>query len=871
MNADTELLEREEPRAKLEAALAAAREGHGRIVSLEGEAGIGKTALTLAFTEAHRADARVHAGGCEHLSTPEPLGPLRDIARESQGRFYISATGHLATYESLLQLLQGGRPPALLVIEDIHWADDATLDMLRFLGRRVRTAPVMVLVTFRNDEPDSQDRLASFWTDMPRDARERIDLQPLSIDSVARLARRQGRTAREVFDLTGGNPFNVTEYLTAEGDGVPRSIQELTVARASRLSAHARRTLESASIFPRQIDEEMLRLITGDADHAGVEECLANGMLNARADRLAFRHELARRAVNEAMSPLRRRDLHATALALLKGRNDQRAAEVAHHAEHAGAEVDLVRYSIRAAEEAAALGAYRETTAHLTRAIEHGRDLPDAARAQLLERKAFAAHFCGAFAEATRALKDAIDVHRRSGNVTGLGNTLRISGHVHWSLGDPDPAEADLYEAVGVLSAQPDSWQYALALASQSQFDMLADRNAKAIPVAQEALARAQKLGRWDIYIQAQTYLATAQASTNIDEGLRAIRATIEEARRREQPDTLPRLYANLTSVLTPGRRHDGILEVFDEGVAVCRSRDQGPLEAMLRGNRAGALLNMGRIAEAVTEAEDVVFGPYPKGVVTLPSFIALSRARVRQGYPEGGILEQARRAPTSGRDLLWRVPIAIADAEAEWLDGSRPGAADRLAEVLESLLAAWSQLYHVGEVALWLALLDRPPQLSAEALAHVPAAHQAHLEGDWGKAAAEWAALGCPYEQAIALSAGDDDAQRQALTIFDRLGAAPAARNLRRRMRAGGLRSVPSGPRGQRRQDPAGLTRRQQEVLSLLGAGLSNADIADRLGLSAKTVEHHVSAILAALQAPSRLAAVQVARELGLQAVEES
>ena len=870
MNADTELLEREEPRARLEAALAAAREGHGRIISLEGEAGIGKSALALAFADAHRADARVHAGGCEHLSTPEPLGPLRDIARESQGRFYISATGHLTTYESLLQLLQGGRGPALLVIEDIHWADDATLDLLRFLGRRIRAAPVLVLVTFRNDEPESAGRMASFWADMPRDARERIDLAPLSMESVTHLAHRRGRTAREVYDLTGGNPFNVTEYLTAEGDGVPRSIQELTVARASRLSAHARRTLECASIFPRQIDEEMLRLITADADHAGVEECLASGMLNARGDRLAFRHELARRAVNEAMSPLRRRELHATALALLKGRNDQRAAEVAHHAEHAGAEGDLVRYSIAAAQEAAALGAYRETTAHLSRAIAHGRDLSDVERAQLLERKAFAAHFCGSFAEATGALKDAIAIHRRSGSVTGLGNTLRISGHVHWAVGDPAPAEADLYEAVEVLRAEPDSWQYALALASQSQFDMLADRNAKAIPVAQDALARAQKLGRWDIYIQAQTYLATAAASTNIDEGLRAIRATIEEARRRDQPDTLPRLYANLTSVLTPGRRHDGLLEVFDEGIAVCRARDQGPLEAMLRGNRAVALLNMGRIEDAVTEAEDVVYGPYPKGVVTLPSLIALSRARARLGQSEGGVLDQARQAPTSARDLLWRVPIAIADAEAEWLDGARPGAGDRLAEVLDGLLAAWSQLYHVGEAALWLLLLGRPPELPAKALAHLSAPHRAQLDGNWREAATAWDAIGCPYEQAIALSAGDDEAQRQALAIFDRLGAAPAARNLRRRMRAGGLRSVPSGPRAQRRQDPAGLTRRQQEVLSLLGEGLSNADIADRLGLSAKTVEHHVSAVLAALQAPSRLAAVQIARERGLQAVEE-
>lgn len=865
MNAVTQLLEREEPRARLEAALAGARRGHGRIVSLEGEAGVGKTALVLEFTRDHDGDARVHVGGCEHLATPEPLGPLRDIARESRGRFSIAFTGQLSTYEALLRLLQSGRGPALLVIEDIHWADDATLDLLRFLSRRIRTAPVLALVTFRNDEPDSTRRLASFWADLPRDVRERIEVSPLSVDGVARLASRHGRSPREVHALTGGNPFYVTEYLCADEGRVPRSVQEVTVARAARLSAHARRTLECASIFPRHIDQETLRLIAVDPDHAGVEECLTGGMLVAQDHTLSFRHELARRAVNEALSPLRRRELHAAALELLKQRPGPRAAEVAHHAEQAGAIQDLLRYSVLAAQEAAALGAYREAVAHLSRAIDHGSALPDPERAALLERKAFAAHFCGAFAEATRALADAIAIHERHGDRLGMGNALRISAHVQWNLGDPALAEAQVYEAVRVLSAEPDSWQYAIALASQSQFDMLADRNAQAIPAAEEAIARAQKLGRWDIYLQGLTYLRTTHASTALDEGAPAIRATIDEARRRGELDALPRLYANLTSVLTPARRYDGLDDAFAEGLAACAARDQTPLEGLIRGNRATAWIDLGRLEAAASEAEDVVHGPYPKGAATLPAVIALSRARVRLGQPEGGVLDIARRMPTARRDLLRRVPVAIADAEAHWLDGSRPQAADRLAEVLDLTLSRWSQLWNIGEIALWLTILGRTPKLPERALGQLAPPHLAHLQGRWREAAALWGELGCPYEQAVALSDGDSAAQLEALALFDRLGAAPAARNLRRRLRADGLRAVPSGPRAVRRADPAGLTRRQREVLALLGDGLSNADIAEKLALSAKTVEHHVGAVLAALEAPSRLRAVQIARERGL------
>jgi len=869
MQGTVELLEREDARGRLEAAMAAARRGRGRIVALEGEAGIGKTSLILAFAEARRGDARVHLGGCEHLATPEPMGPLRDVARGSQGRFSVSPTGQLATFEGLLRLLTGGKGPALLALEDIHWADDATLDALRWLGRRIRDAPVLVLVSFRNDEPASRDRLASLWADMPRDARERIELLPLSRAAVAQLAERAGRPEPDVFGATGGNPFHVTEYLEAGGEGVPRQVQEMTLARAARLGAAARRTLECAAIFPRQIDEAVLGALAGDGDHAGVEGCLAAGMLVARGGALAFRHELARRAIEGALSPLRRRELHAAALALLKAGAAPRAAEIAHHAEQAGEAADVVAYSVRAAEEAAGLGAWREATAHLTRVIDHSAGLPAAARAQLLERKAFAAHSCGAFEAATAALEEAIAIHRAAGEAMGLGSALRISAHVHWALGNSEAAEGFAREAVAVLSAAPESWQYALALASQAQFDMLADRNEAAIAAAQAALARALALGRWDIAAQAQTYLRTAEASTDLDAGLPALRATIDEARVRGELDALPRLYANLTSLMSAARRFDGLMETLDEGIAACAARDQAPLEAYLRGNRAAALLDLGRLGEAVTEAEHVVHGPYPRITVALTGMIALSRARVRLGLPEDGVLAQALALPTARRDLLRRVPIAIADAEAHWLDGSRPGAAERLAAVFEDQMAAWSQLWNLGECALWLAILGRAPALSNAVAAEIPAAHAAHIAGRWREAAALWGEMGCPYEQAIALSGGDEAAQRQALAIFDRLGAAPAARNLRRRLRAEGVRDIPAGPRSARRADPAGLTPRQNQVLGLLAEGLANADIADRLGLSAKTVEHHVSALLAALDAPSRLAAVQIARERGLSAAE--
>jgi DNA-binding NarL/FixJ family response regulator len=168
-----------------------------------------------------------------------------------------------------------------------------------------------------------------------------------------------------------------------------------------------------------------------------------------------------------------------------------------------------------------------------------------------------------------------------------------------------------------------------------------------------------------------------------------------------------------------------------------------------------------------------------------------------------------------------------------------------------------------LAEIAMWLRLLGEPVELPANATGSAPTL--AMVAGDWRLAAQGFAALGCPFEQALALSLGGEADQRRALALFDQFGFAPAARKLRRQMRDGGVRGVPSGPRSARRNDPLGLTPRQRQVLELLAEGLSNGQIAERLETSAKTVEHHVGAVLAALEAPSRLAAVQIARERGL------
>jgi DNA-binding NarL/FixJ family response regulator/tetratricopeptide (TPR) repeat protein len=860
------LLEREAPRAVLEQALAAARVGRGHVVSVEGEAGIGKTSLVLSFAAAHRHDARVYVGGCEHLATPEPLGPLRDIARDSEGRFSISATSQLTTFEALLRLLRLGRAPGLLLIEDIHWADDATLDLLRYLGRRVRELPILIVTTFRNDEASSQARLASLWSDMPRDCSQRIDLHPLSAAAVAVLAGQHGRDgSRQILEITGGNPFYVTEFLAGDGAAVPQRVRDATLARSSRLSVHARRTLECASIFPRQIDQKLLLELSGDTSYDWIEECIHAGMLKISGVSLSFRHELARRAVQDSMAPLRRRELHANALALLKDEPQVGAAAVAHHAQEAGNTEDLVAYSLRAADEASALGSHRQSVEHLTRALEHAPLFLDAERADLLQRLAEAGEQCGAFDVAMKATEQAIAIRRATADILGLGNALRTAARLHWHYGQPEIAERLANEAVDTLREHRTSWQYAMALSTQSQLDMLADRNDLAIPRAQEAMELAESLGRDDIFLHALTNGTTALCATDVEAGVPHMLAALAEARRRDAPDLLPRLYANLVYMMMSDRRYRDLFQHMEQGINAATARENAPFEAYIRGARAIALVDVGRICEGIEEAELVIHGPYPRATSRFNAKIALARGRIRTGQPEDGVLDELRSMPTSERDIMRRAPLAVVDAEALWLGLPRPGALERLRAAFHAALHAQGQQWTLADTAIWLKMLGDPVSLPEELLRRLRPGPRAHIQGNWREAAKAWSETGCPYEQAMALSLGDEGSQLEALAIFDSLGAAPAASKLRREMRARGARGIPRGPNAHTKANPVGLTRRQAQVLALLGEGLSNGRIAERLYISPKTTQHHVSAIIAQLGASTRHEAATAARQRGL------
>ncbi len=244
-----ELLERKKSLAELTDRLRCAIEGAGCIALLGAEAGIGKTALLQEFAKAPLG-ARVLWGGCDALFAPRPLGPLYDIARQTQGELLAAINSNANREVIFAAALDELERQTLVVFEDMHWADEATLDLLKYLGRRIQRTRAMLVVSYRDDEVGPRHPLRFVIGDLPRAATHRISLSPLSEAAVAQLARQAGQPSANLHRITGGNPFFVTEALAAVADSVPVSVRDAVLARAMRLTPDARNIAELACVVP---------------------------------------------------------------------------------------------------------------------------------------------------------------------------------------------------------------------------------------------------------------------------------------------------------------------------------------------------------------------------------------------------------------------------------------------------------------------------------------------------------------------------------------------------------------------------------------------------------------------------------------------
>ena len=808
-------------------------------------------------TQQHRV--RVLSGVCDALFTPRPFGPLHDIAAQTQGELLARLTSDAnrqAIFAACLTELQ--RAPTLIVFEDVHWADEATLDLLKFLGRRIQRLPVLLLATYRDDELGPQHPLRLSLGDLVSStATRRITLLPLSEQAVRALIGQRALDPAALHDRTGGNPFFVTEVLASGSTGIPPTVREAVLARAARLSISGLAVLEAAAVIGPRIEPWLLAEVTG-AESPAVDQCLTIGMLSAQGYVFAFRHELARQTILDAISPSHRLALHRMTLDALRASPVARTdfARLAHHAAAADDREAVLEYAPAAARQAVAVRAHRAADTLYGLTLRYAHDLPAAQRAQLLDEYSIECDVADRRTEAIETRRQAAALWLEAGHPLKHGASLSRLALLLQITGSLTEAERVNAQALAVLEPLTPNLELVIAYNTQAWLCLAQTDNRQGVAVAEKAVALAQhfeaeeELPRlYEILGLCWLYLDQARGSEYLERALAL-------ARKLDHAIRAANIYANLSSIYVDFHEFSRAVDSFAAGLPYAGERDHDSVLVYMLGWQAILEVHLGHWDKAAEIANELVQRPGTspgRG----PALLALGRLRARRGDPEAmTALDESLTILIKQGFRQREGLIRAARAEAAWLVGDRERTLEE-ARAAYDLAVSHRHPWYVGELAFWCWRAGDPvplPDWTAK-----PYALQ--INGNWHAAAEEWARMGCPYEQARALADGDTAAQIAALEIFERLGARPMADELRHKLQAAGARHIPHKPRASTRDNPFGLTGRQLEILGLLTEGLSNAAIAARLHLSPKTVDHHVSAILARLDVHSREEAAELAR----------
>lgn len=864
------LLEREAPLALLRGRVAALAAGGGGVALVLGEAGIGKTSLLRALRE-QSPGVEWLAGACEPLLAPPSLAPLIDLLHALPPALAaaVQAGRSAEVMAGLLQRLQRSAVPVVLAIDDAQWADGATLDLLRYLGRRLAGTRALLLLGWRNDagaEETLRPLLAGLAAALPPRALTRVELGPLSEAAVREWAARAGRDAAELYRVTQGHPFFVSQLLDSPAGQLPAAVRDAVLARIVALPGDTREVLELVSVSPTELPLAVLEAVFDNAA-AAVDEAVALGLLAQHDGQVRFRHELARKSVESALSTRQSRALHAALFDALSLRGAP-AARLVHHAAAGGIGPAVLRLAPAAAHEATAGGAHRQAAELLALALQHAGVLPATERAALHIAHARACVPANRLDEALASRDQARALHEAAGDARRAALDRCELARLLWTQGRSTAGLPHAEAAYEQLARLPGTaHEQAMAAATLAQLHLHDEHPEICLQWCERALpSLRQQRDDADLSHVLGTWATATLRLRDDPEAWGSLRESGALAQRTGQPDQAVRAWLNQATMGLVHHRHAQVAQAVEEGLAWCEAHDVDLYAARLRIRLGYGLLALGRLAEAQ---------PLLQALVATPTLLAQEAEQARHlaallalRRGDDTVQEYWRQMLAGTRRLgvdPWYAPQLIVRAEAAWWAGDLARARQVLDGALPAVRAR-GEPWRTAQLLVWMRRAGLQAEVPDDERAALPEPVRLELAGRLPEAAAAWDARGCRWEALmtrLAPGAADAVLLREALDAAQAMGAEPAASLARRRLRALGAASGPRLPRRAAAAHPQGLTPREHEVLALLAEGLTNRQIGERLVRSERTVEKHVAALLAKLGVATRAEAAARAATL--------
>jgi DNA-binding CsgD family transcriptional regulator len=851
------LVEREEQLQTLGGILSDSSSNGGQVVLVSGEAGHGKTTLINSVLDDLDHRYQVLVSACEPIGVPAAFSPLFELLGTlpaQLGDDILTRAGRPSVAAGMLDFVKNER--VVLVIEDVHWADEATLGLVRFLGRRIGATMSTLIVTYRPEEIDPTHPLRVVVADLGP-AAKRIDLPPLSLDGVSRMTRGLDLDPAQVHTATLGNPFFVEEVIRHPEATVPPTVQNAVLAGAAHLREDAKELLYTVALSRDGIDIDVV-IDSGFGTVADLDEAVQRRMLIASDGKVMCRHDLIQESLVASVPPLLRRSLHRQLLAALESRSidSVRTAELAYHSVGAEDPDKAVAYSVQAAREAAGLDSNRQAAVHYTNAL----DFEEAMDSETLDD----------------VLLEAARVHCALNNfpiAVELGSKL-----VDRATRDPDEGRArawlsfflsrynvldacrrEALRAIDLLKHESPSEELALALAVVAWTDLVEGKKESAIERGDRASEVARQAGALDVQVHGTTTAGTARLMLGDPEGQRQVEEAAELGASLNLGEFGARAIAHVGLLGIWGGQPRNAHKEIDGAIQYTADHELEAWHVAAIGVRAFLGVILGRWDEAEADLE-VVAGQRTCRQSEVLESVTTTMLQARRGDPDAYRTAQQTFARVEGfSDLDSNVLACAVALENAWIGLMPMEDAVRRYEELRQWPELATDPSGLGILGFWTRRLDIDPPGD-----QIPGAAGMEWTGNVEGAARSWEDRGYFLEATVtrAMLPGAD--LQSVFSELARRGAHGTIRGLRRELQRRGVKRIPRGERPETRSNPAGLTPRQVEVLSLVADGLTNAEIAEELFITEKTAGHHVSAVLTKLGVSNRMQAAATAASNG-------